>query len=358
MGLKCGIVGLPNSGKSTLFNALTGAGVRMDTFPFTTVDPNVGVVEVPDQRLKKIAELVRTPKVTPATVHFVDIAGLVKGASEGEGLGNAFLSHIRGTDLIVHVVRCFADEDIPHLMGQPNPHRDIEVIELELFSSDLEVVERRLEKVEVLVRKGVKDVSHEVDVLRALRDHLSRGERPPQEVIRELPSDLHIITALPVIFVANVSGKDEEAQWVESLSDEAQRRDAPLVTINAKLEWELSDMEPEERKEFMAAYEIPFSGVEELSGAAYKLLDLITFYTHAGGKELRAWPVKRGTTAVKGAGMIHSDFEKGFIRAEVIAYNDFISAGGEHGAREKGFVKTVGRDYLIQDGDIITFKTR
>lgn len=356
MPLKCGIVGLPNSGKSTLFNAITKAGAKVDSYPFTTIDPNIGIVDVPDNRLEELQKIVKAEKVISSTIEFFDIAGLVEGASKGEGLGNQFLSHIRGTDLYVHLVRCF-DEDIPHINKSIDPLRDIEIIELELFSSDLEILGRRIEKLKSRLKKGDTSVKEQIDVLDKVLNYIKQGKIPPEELNKNLPEDINLITTLPCVFAANTGEKEKtRMEWIECVEKEAKKRNTECIVLNAKIEKEIFSLDDEERKEFLEIYNIDEPGTFKLIRAVYKKLGLITFYTFAGGKELRAWALKEGSTAFDAAGKIHTDFQKHFIKAEVIKYENFIRSGCEAVAREKGFINTAGRDYLVQDGDIITFR--
>lgn len=361
MGINCGIVGLPNVGKSTIFNALTSSQTaEAANYPFCTIEPNTGVVAVPDQRLSKLEIINKSEKVIPTSVEFVDIAGLVKGASEGEGLGNKFLGHIRAVDAIVHIVRCFEDENVTHVEGSVNPQRDIELIETELMLSDLESAEKRLEKVTKGLRAGDKAAKEEHDMLSLAKTTLDQGKLlntiSDHESILALRK-LGFMTAKPVLFVGNVSEDDltQPSEHWNNLFKIATDRRSPCVKLSGKVEAEISMLEGDERNEFLEALGLKESGLERLSLAAYELLGLCTFFT-SGPKETRAWTVLRGANAVDAAGEIHSDFAKGFIRAEVISYNDFIQYGGESGAKEKGKLRSEGKTYIIEDGDVIHFR--
>ncbi len=360
MGFKCGIVGLPNVGKSTTFNALSNANAESSNFPFCTIEPNVGIATVKDERLYKLAELVKPKKVTPPVVEFVDIAGLVKGASEGAGLGNKFLSHIRDVQVIVHVVRCFEDEDIVHTMGDVNPKRDIEVIDLELMLADLQTVENRMEKLKKQAKSGDKKAKEELSILEKFKEKLESGTPLRREQLSKEESkvvkELRLLSAKPVIYVANVSENELEGNRYSKMVEEVAKQDgAPVIVLSSKIEEEISKLSDDEKKEFMEMLGLKESGLDKLAKVGYRMLGLITFFT-AGPKEVRGWTIKQGTTAKKAAGVIHSDIERGFIRAEVIKYEDYIKAGGEKEAREKGLMRLEGKEYIMQDGDVVYFR--
>jgi GTP-binding protein YchF len=361
MSLKCGIVGLPNVGKSTLFNALSNAGAESANFPFCTIDPNVGLVQVPDKRLEKLSELVEPKQTVPATIEFVDIAGLVKGASEGKGKGNAFLSHIREVDLIVHVVRCFDDDDIIHVEGSVNPQRDIRIIEDELILKDLESAEKRLEKLQKESKSGDKKVIAQHHTVERLVSHLSEGKtaRTFQASIEERSAykDLFLLTEKPVLYACNVSEEDvnEGNTWVDTVQTIASEFDDNVVMFCAKIEAEIAELEPDEKEMFLAELGLDRSGLDRLIRAAYENLGLITFFT-AGPKEVRAWTIEKGTRAPQAAGTIHTDFEKGFIRAETIAFEDYEELGSEKAARDAGKMRQEGKDYVVKDGDVMLFR--
>ncbi len=363
MGLKAGIVGLPNVGKSTLFTALSRAKAEAANFPFCTIEPNQGVVTVPDRRLDKIVEIVKPANVVPATVEIVDIAGLVRGASEGEGLGNQFLDHIRNVDAILHVVRCFDSSEIVHVEGVPDPIRDKEIIDTELMLKDLELVERRLERLQKRLKAGDKEARKEVEILKLLKEHLEQGipvraidlnDEDAQKLIKQY----QFLTAKPVVYIANIDEAqiNNPGEYVKKLEEVAQKEGTFVLPICAKVEAELAEIEDEqERQELLEMYGLEEPGINRLIRTAYQLLGLITFFT-AGPKEVRAWPIVKGTTAYEAAGKIHSDIQKGFIRAEVISYEDYIKYGGEQGAKEAGRLRLEGKDYVVQDGDVIYFR--
>lgn len=362
--LRLGIVGLPNVGKSTLFNALTSARVPADNYPFCTVEPNVGAVPVPDPRLQQLAEVVKPPRVVPAAVEFVDIAGLVQGASEGAGLGNQFLSHIREVDAVVHVVRCFEDPDVAHVMGGVDPERDHDVITSELALADLAVVERRLEKVRKTARAGDEEAQAELVLLERITRELEsgRGAREAgedEESIRALRR-LGLLTAKPILYAANVTERDlarGDASLVGPLREAVQRHheEAVIALFSARFEAELAELAGAERQEFLAAAGIQESGLERVIHAGYRLLGLETFFT-VGNKEVRAWTMHRGATAYHAAGEIHSDFQRGFIRCETMGWEEFVRAGSYKVAREQGLLRSEGRDYVVQDGEILLFR--
>ena len=361
MGVNCGIVGLPNVGKSTIFNALTSAGAESANYPFCTIDPNVGIVQVPDLRLQKLAEIVKPERILPTTIEFVDIAGLVKGASRGEGLGNQFLGHIRSVDAIVHVVRCFDDENVVHVSGSVDPVRDIEIIQTELALADLDSVEKRLARVEKQAKSGDKKAKEETDFFLRLKGALEQGK--PARGIAETDDeelflcDAHLLTDKPVLYVANVSEDDLEGAhpFVTRVQELAAREGAKVVVICGRIEAEIAELEGDEKQAFLVDLGLAESGLDRLVRCGYELLGLITYAT-AGKKEVRAWTITRGTKAPQAAGVIHSDFEKGFIRAEVTAFEDYVAAGGEAGAKGKGLMRLEGKEYVVQDGDIMHFR--
>ncbi|MFW6015451.1 MAG: redox-regulated ATPase YchF [bacterium] len=362
--MKLGIVGLPNVGKSTLFNSLTKAGAESANYPFCTIDPNIGIVSVPDERLDKLTDLYQSEKTIPASIEFVDIAGLVKGASKGEGLGNQFLSNIREVDAILHVVRCFEDTNVVHVEGSIDPLRDIETINLELIFSDIEALDRRIQKT-AKAAKGDKTLSKELQLLNSLKEHLEseksvRTYEVETDDERTFIQSLNLLTSKPVIYATNVTEDDlindgKSNEYVKTVRNFAKKEGAETFVICAKIEQEIAELDEEEKKLFLEELGITDSGLEKLISASYRLLGLISYLT-AGPKETRAWTIEKGTKAPQAAGKIHTDFERGFIRAEVISYADLISSGNYTTAKEKGLVRLEGKDYVVKDGDVILFR--
>lgn len=368
--MQVGIVGLPNVGKSTLFNALTKAGAQIDLYPFTTVEPNVGMVEVPDERLYKVQELAHSAQAVPTSIKFLDIAGLVRGASKGEGLGNQFLSYIRDTDVIVHVVRTFARNDVAHVEGKIDPAFDIDIVNLELMLADLAIVDRRVSEAERHAKAGDKEAKAQLTLLEKLKDALGRGIPPRKLFLRsgsgqaftddekELLKDIHLLTLKPVIYVANIGEKDinkADDPLVKAVLQKAKDDEAEVIAISAEIESEISELEIQEAKEFREDLGVKESPLDQLIHTAYKLLNLVTFFT-ANPNEAHAWTCRKGTKAQEAAGKVHSDMARGFIRAEVISFEDLVKVGSVHVAKEKGILRLEGKDYVVQDGDVIYFR--
>ena len=360
MGFKCGIVGLPNVGKSTLFNALTRSGISAENYPFCTIDPNIGVVPVPDPRLDQIAAIVKPKQVIPAHMEFVDIAGLVKGASEGEGLGNQFLAHIRETHAIAQVIRCFDDSNIVHVAGKVDPLADIDVINTELCLADQDTLERALQKVLKVSKSGDKNARLQQALLEKLIAHIDQGNPARSLQLddeeKKLITELHLLTEKPMLYIANVEETGMTSnKWLKELAALAEREGSKVIPVCAAIEAEIAELEEDDKKEFLKDLNVEEPGLNRIIRAGYALLGLQTYFT-AGPKEVRAWTIRKGDTAPVAAGKIHTDFEKGFIRAEVIAFNDFIACNGETGAKEAGKWRLEGKDYIVHDGDVMLFR--
>lgn len=362
MGLKCGIVGLPNVGKSTLFNLLSNAKAQSANFPFCTIEPNIGMINVPDERLTILSDLAEPEKTIPATVEIVDIAGLVKGASKGEGLGNKFLANIRETDAIIHVIRCFEDDNVTHVDGSINPVRDKETIDFELQIKDLDSVEKKMERLKRQAGTGDKEAKKQYETLQLYKDHLEAGKpartAPVDEKLKEAIADIFLITDKPVLYVCNVDEKSVLSgnKFTKKVEEIAKAEEAEMLVIAAKLEAEIAELEDfEERQMFLQDAGLTEPGVNKLIRSAYRMLSLSTYFT-VGKKEVRAWTFHNGMTAPEAAGVIHTDFQKGFIKAEVIKYDDFVDLGSEQACKEKGKMNMEGKEYIVQDGDIMNFK--
>jgi len=360
MGFKCGIVGLPNVGKSTLFNSLTKAGIAAENYPFCTIDPNVGIVEVPDSRLQQLADIVNPKKTIPTTMEFVDIAGLVAGASKGEGLGNQFLGHIRETDAIAQVVRCFEDPDIVHVSNTIDPLSDIETINTELLLADMESIARQTERAAKMAKSNDKEAKAKLVFMQAIQAHVEAGQSARsfelEDQQRHWMKDLHLITAKPTLYIANVAEDGfEDNPHLDALTDFVKTEDAEMVAVCAAIEADIAELDAEEATEFLQEMGLAEPGLDRVIHAGYRLLKLQTYFT-AGVQEVRAWTIRAGDTAPKAAGLIHTDFEKGFIRAEVVSFDDFIAGKGEQGAKDAGRWRLEGKDYVMQEGDVVHFR--